>query len=174
MKTLYFLMISLLFIGCKGKIPKVGKNPKSNFKNNASPAAVANSIYRKIFDSDDDKNNAKINNSSKIHNLGYFGPSKTNYKPSLDHLKIKPEAIIYKVPRTKKPNFKLHDYNSKEYQDRMIKLRMELDKINKAETPIYKVPKTKNPNFKLKDYNSKELNEKMIKLRIELAKIKNQ
>jgi hypothetical protein len=129
MKTIYFLIASVVLISCKGKIPKFGAKPRSNYSNSAPAAARAKHIYDKSMGSDDEDKKVDMNNYSGISSRSYTSPSKRNYKPSIDLSKIKVEMPKVKAPELKKPNFKLEDYNSKEYQERLVQTMMELDKI---------------------------------------------
>ena len=129
MKTIYFLIASVVLISCKGKIPKFGAKPRSNYSNSAPAAARAKHIYDKSMGSDDDDKKIDLDNPSVSPSGSYTRPSQGNYKPSIDLSKIKVEMPKVKAPDLKKPNFKLEDYKSKEYQERLVQTMMELDKI---------------------------------------------
>jgi len=131
MKTIYFLMISAILVSCKGKIPKFGAKPRSNYYNSVPAVGRAKHVYNRTVGSDDDDKKVDMNNSSGFPNGSYTSPSQVNYKPNIDFSKIKVEMPIVKVPELKKPNFKLEDYNSKESQERMVKLMMELEELKK-------------------------------------------
>ena len=122
-------MISVILVSCKGKIPKFGAKPRSNYSNAVPVAGRAKHVYDRTVGSDDDDKKVDMNNSSGFPNGSYTSPSQGNYKPSIDLSKIKVEMPKVKAPDLKKPNFKLEDYNSKEYRERMVKTMMELDKI---------------------------------------------
>ncbi len=121
-------MISAILVSCKGKIPKFGAKPSPNYTNVVPAAGRAKHVYDRTIGSDDDKK-VDMNNSSGFPNGSYTSPSQGNYKPSIDLSKIKVEMPKVKTPELKKPNFKLEDYNSKESQERMVQMMMELDKI---------------------------------------------
>lgn len=131
MKTLYFLMISAFLFSCKGKIPKLGAKPRSNYSNAIPAAARATHIYDRSVGSDDDDKKVDLNNSSGFSSGRSKSPSQVNYKPSIDLSKIKVEIPAVKVTELKKPNFKYEDFNSKESKERMVKAMKELDKIKK-------------------------------------------
>jgi endonuclease YncB( thermonuclease family) len=117
-----------MIISCKGKIPRFGTKPRSNYSNSAPGAIRATQIYNRTVGSDDD-NKVDLNNSSRIPSGNYNIPPQVNYKPSIDLSKIKVEMPKVEAPELKKPNFKYQDFNSKESQERMVKAMMELDKI---------------------------------------------
>ncbi len=122
-------MISAILVSCKGKIPKFGAKPRSNYSNAVPAAGRAKHVYDRTVGSDDDDKKVDMNNSSGFPKGSYISPSQVNYKPSIDFSKIKVEMPIVKAPELKKTNFKLEDYNSKESQERMVKMMMELEKI---------------------------------------------
>ena len=129
MKTIYFLIASVVLISCKGKIPKFGAKPRSNYSNSAPAAIRATQIYNRTIGSDDDDKKVDLDNPAGISSRSYTSPSKGNYKPSIDLSKIKVEMPKVKALELKKPNFKYEVYNSKESQERMVQMMMELDKI---------------------------------------------
>ncbi len=129
MKTIYFLIASVILISCKGKIPKFGAKPRSNYSNSAPAAIRSTQIYNRTIGSDDDDKKFDLDDHSVSPSRSYTSPSQVNYKPSIDLSKIKVEMPKMKTPELKKPNFKLEDYRSKEYQERLVKAMMELDKI---------------------------------------------
>lgn len=131
MKTIYFLIASVVLISCKGKIPKFGAKPRSNYSNSAPAAIRSTQIYNRTIGSDDDDKKVDLDNPSVSPSGSYTSPSRSNYKPSIDLSKIKVEMPKIKTPELKRPNFKLEDYNSKEYRERMVQMMMELDKIKK-------------------------------------------
>lgn len=121
-------MVSAILVSCKGKIPKFGAKPRSNYSNSAPGAIRATQIYNRTVGSDDD-NKVDLNNSSRILNGNYTIPPQVKDKPSIDLSKIKVEMPKVKALELKKPNFKYQDFNSKESQERMVKAMMELDRI---------------------------------------------
>jgi len=180
MKTLYFIMISLLFISCKGKIPKFGKKPVSTFTNEAATAGRAKHIYDRTVGADDNDKKVDLDNPSVSPGGSYTRPYQINYKPSINFPEIKVEMPKLKERKLEKPNFKPEDYNSKEAQERAIKSIMELEKRIKnqseinVEMPNLNMPKFKKPKIKFENYNSKEFQERMVKSMMEQDKIKNQ
>lgn len=124
-------MISAILFSCKGKIPKLGVKPPSNYSKAVPAAARTTHIYDRTMGSDDDDKKFDLDDPSVSPSGSYTSPSKVNYKPSIDLSKIKVEMPKLKTPELKKTNFKLEDYNSKEYKERMVKTMMELDKIKK-------------------------------------------
>lgn len=161
-------MISLLFISCKGKIPKFGAKPRSNYYNAVPAVGSAKHVYDRTVGSDDDDNQVDMNNSSGFPNGSYTSPSQVNYKPSIDFSKIKVEMPKMETPELKKPNFKLEDYKSKEYQERMVKTMMELEKLKNQSNIKVETPNLNTPEFK------KPISKKRFKMMMELDKIKNQ
>jgi hypothetical protein len=131
MKTIYFLMISAILVSCKGKIPKFGAKPRSNYSNAVPAAGRATQIYNRTVGSDDDDKKVDLDNPYVSPNGSYTSPPQVNYKPSIDLSKIKVEMPKMKTPELKKPNFKLEDYNSKEYRERLVQTMMELEKLKK-------------------------------------------
>lgn len=97
-------MISAILVSCKGKIPKFGAKPRSNYSNAVPAVGRAKHVYDRTVGADDDDKKVDMNNSSGFPKGSYTSPSRVNYKPSIDFSKIKVEMPIVKVPELKKPN----------------------------------------------------------------------
>jgi len=140
MKTIFFSIISLMIISCKGRIPRFGTKPSPNFNNAGFGAARAIHVYNNYKTSDDEDEEVNMNNVFKMPNDGNSNSPITNLKPVKDFPKIKVDIPELKGPDLKQQRELYNKLNLKRSQENILNT---MDIIEKTKN----VPKMPNADY---------------------------